>query len=144
MKVTITPKGKRKDPVYKELCEKYPRFLHNLPDEPEPPVKLLPCPFCGGNAKPIFSSGIYYGAPGYFVRCTRCKSKGTPHVYGVCVVFPLENAHMILETEALEKACNSWNLRAQQNTVYYQLNNSGNIINGNNGNDSPLTAAYKK
>ncbi len=132
----------------KPESENYPQFMHDLPDHPEPPVKLEPCPFCGGDATPCYQSGIYYGTPGFFVRCTRCAAKGTPHIYGVRIIFPLENVHMITEAEALEKACNSWNQRTQQTTIYYQPNNSGNIINtrdiSGNNNATETVKAYKK
>lgn len=103
-----------KSPFYLELCEKYQRFRHLLPDHPEAPVELLPCPFCCGESVPWFTCNACYGAPGYFVRCADCGAKSFPEPWGVGVVYPREEAHTITEREALERACRKWNQRPER------------------------------
>ena len=103
-----------KSQYYFAMCEKYPRFRHLLPDHPEPPVNLLPCPFCCGESVPWFTCNACYGAPGYFVRCADCGAKSFPEPWGVGAIYPPEEAHTITEREALEKACRKWNQRPER------------------------------
>lgn len=100
-----------KSPYYLELCEKCPRFRHLLPDHPEPPVKLLPCPFCGGYGIPWFTCNAYYGTPGFFIRCNGCGAKTFPTGWGDRAIYPPEDVHEVTEQEALAIACRTWNRR---------------------------------
>src|SRR5690554_2241553 len=43
--------------------------------------KLLPCPFCGGEAKPPEEQ-----TAGYWVECTECKSRGSRRFFEIAAI----------------------------------------------------------
>lgn len=65
--------------------------------------KLLPCPFCGGEARLTydFETGHGYCIKEHMVRCERCGARGglTSDYYGGT------------EDELREKAVEKWNMR---------------------------------
>lgn len=98
-----------KSPEYLKMCKKHPNFRHLLPDHPEPPVKLLPCPFCGGAGVPWFTCDTCFMSPAFYIRCTSCGLHTFPSVWGCSGLTAGSDWHTITEQEALEKACKAWN-----------------------------------
>lgn len=84
----------------------------------EPPERLKPCPFCGGEPV-MFKVRGGYGCPGMQIRCIDCQTKGRVMVYD-CVVWRSEEhepgAKMEFrpyhEDEAKRDACIRWNRRS--------------------------------
>lgn len=60
-------------------------------------TKLLPCPFCGGEAQLVHWTNQLSWNANYGVKCTSCK-------------ILLDSAHSYFHTE--EEAINAWNRRA--------------------------------
>ena len=68
-------------------------------------TKLLPCPFCGGQAG---CEKIEYGlAPGYRIRCVRCQSSSPIFYSGYDLI---SERDLSLE-EIRERATKAWNNR---------------------------------
>lgn len=97
-------------PEYLERCRKYPRFRHTLGEHPAPPVPLLSCPFCGGEAQTQFTM-FGYGEPSYTIKCLKCAARCLPQSWGVGLLILGEGWHTVTEPEALERACRKWNAR---------------------------------
>ena len=51
----------------------------------EPPNKLLPCPFCGGEAMPFVPGDAPANEPPHWIACSKCEADGPPF-YLVCDV----------------------------------------------------------
>lgn len=95
----------------------------------DPPEELNLCPFCGGPAVMI-KCHAGYGKPGICVKCIICNSSSSKLMYD-CGKWS-DSARTFLpysEAEAVTDACRRWNRRTAPRVIYYQPNNSGNIVN---------------
>ena len=76
-------------------------------------IKLMRCPFCGGNAKfeVISNNDSCYGIGYSFViRCSKCNTR-LPRVYRVDIKLS-ERGDLITSSDERKSAVEAWNRRA--------------------------------
>lgn len=99
-------------------------------------IKLLPCPFCGGEATPVYcengnryTSNILYLSKRGTIKCKKCNLT-LPRVYS-----------------KVSKAIEAWNTRKPMERIVERLEEVGNLemmLHGGRCNGKTLTLGYKK
>lgn len=74
----------------------------------ETPVKLQPCPFCGGNA---VLERLARGSKMLYIACERCHIK-TPQQCSGEQIYSAFTGKVLTETDVVSSLCSKWNRRA--------------------------------
>lgn len=74
-------------------------------------AELLPCPFCGGEAKAQYAPAGY-GLTGVNVKCTKCNVSTFTKTIG-CGKLCGDHFETVTEIEAFDRAVADWNRRTE-------------------------------